>query len=85
MVRRDEIVFGMYRSIKSLPILISLDAHVLDVAKNYGILSENQKPSWQTAIALTDNLIKWSKEEPLKYDLALFSLGIARFLIVFQF
>jgi hypothetical protein len=51
----------------------------MNVAKKYAILPENQKPSWQTAIELTNYLKKWCAEDPVKYDLALFSQGIARF------
>ena len=79
MVREDEIDFGIWKSIKPYQLVIPLDVHVMNVAKKYEILSENQKPCWQTAITLTNYLKNWSKEDPVKYDLALFSLGIARF------
>jgi uncharacterized protein (TIGR02757 family) len=76
MVREDEIDFGIWKTIKPNQLVIPLDVHVMNVAKKYAILPENEKPSWQTAIELTNYLKKWCAEDPVKYDLALFSLGL---------
>jgi hypothetical protein len=56
MVREDEIDFGIWKTIKPDQLVIPLDVHVMNVAKKYSILPENQKPSWQTAIDLTNYL-----------------------------
>ncbi|MFN6373778.1 MAG: DUF2400 family protein [Chitinophagia bacterium] len=44
------------------------------VAFQLGLIQE-QKADWKTAIELTENLKRLDPDDPVKYDLALFSLG----------
>jgi hypothetical protein len=48
------------------------------VARKLGLILRRQT-DWLTALELTDNLLKMDPEDPIKYDFALFSLGIDSF------
>lgn len=76
MVREDEIDFGIWKTLKPSQLIIPLDVHVMNVAKNHGFLEEMDKANWKTALKLTEKLKEFDKKDPVKYDLALFSLGV---------
>jgi uncharacterized protein (TIGR02757 family) len=77
MVRNDKngIDFGIWKTIKPSQLICPLDIHVTRVALKYGLISQ-ETANWKTAIALTDNLKKMDKNDPVKYDFALFSIGV---------
>lgn len=77
MVRKDEsgVDFGIWNSIRADQLVCPLDVHVQRIAFQLGLISE-QKADWKTAIALTRNLRLLDPADPVKYDLALFSLGV---------
>jgi hypothetical protein len=52
-----------------------LDLHVVRVAKNLGLLHRNQA-DWMAAMELTKALKIFDERDPVKYDFALFGLGI---------
>lgn len=76
MVRSDEIDFGIWKSIKPGQLIIPLDVHVMNIAKQFNLLEESDKANWKTALKLTEKLKEFDKNDPVKYDLALFSLGV---------
>ena len=41
------------------------------------LIDKNDKPNWKTALKLTEKLGKLDKTDPVKYDLALFSMGVS--------
>jgi hypothetical protein len=49
--------------------------HVERVARNYGLINRKQS-DWQTVIELSNNLKLLDKEDPIKYDFALFGMGV---------
>jgi hypothetical protein len=49
--------------------------HVARVAKKLGLLKRKQV-DWLAAIELTDTLLQLDKYDPVKYDFALFNLGV---------
>jgi uncharacterized protein (TIGR02757 family) len=77
MVRRDDggVDFGLWSRIPVPGLICPLDLHVARVARRFGLLTRNQT-DWQAALELTDNLRQLDPEDPTKYDLALFGLGI---------
>ena len=76
MVRDDGIVdFGLWRKINKCDLLIPLDVHVQRIALKLGLL-KREKPDWKAVMELTDNLRKLDPEDPVKYDYALFGLGL---------
>nr|HQU56654.1 DUF2400 domain-containing protein [Chitinophagaceae bacterium] len=77
MVRRDEkgVDFGLWKKITPACLVCPLDVHVARVARKLGILTRRQT-DWQAALELTNNLRTLDKSDPVKYDFALFGLGI---------
>lgn len=76
MVRTDNkgVDFGIWKNISPSQLVCPIDLHVARVAKRLNILKRKQ-PDWQAALELTDYLRKLDKDDPVKYDLALFGLG----------
>ena len=77
MVRQDEagVDFGLWQRISPAQLICPCDVHVLRVAEKLGLLQE-AKNSWQTALQLTEKLRSFDKQDPVKYDFALFGLGV---------
>ncbi len=77
MVRKDAkgVDFGIWKAIKPSELICPLDVHVGRVAHRLGLIQEN-KGNWQTAEALTDALRQFDANDPVKYDYALFGLGV---------
>ncbi len=77
MVRRDEadVDFGIWTSIKPHQLVCPLDVHVQRVALRLGLIS-SEKSDWKTALELTSNLRQLDPNDPVKYDIALFSMGV---------
>ena len=77
MVRKDDkgVDFGIWSKIKTSQLLIPLDVHVERIARNLGLLQREQR-DWQAVLELTENLRKFDKKDPVKYDFALFGIGV---------
>jgi uncharacterized protein (TIGR02757 family) len=76
MVRKDDkgVDFGIWKKISPSQLICPIDLHVARVARSMGILKRKQT-DWHAALELTEYLRMLDKEDPVKYDLALFSLG----------
>jgi uncharacterized protein (TIGR02757 family) len=77
MVRKDDqgVDFGLWNTIKSADLICPCDLHVDRVARKLGLITRKQT-DWQTAVELTQELRKFDEQDPVKYDFALFGLGI---------
>lgn len=77
MVRQDDkgVDFGIWKNIRPSQLVCPLDVHVARVARRLNILKRTQN-DWQAAAELTAYLRKLDANDPVKYDYALFSLGI---------
>lgn len=77
MVRRDAagVDFGAWTNISPAQLLMPLDVHVERVARRMGLLRRKQT-DWQAVLELTGNLRVFDPEDPVKYDFALFGLGV---------
>jgi uncharacterized protein (TIGR02757 family) len=77
MVRNDNkgVDFGMWGKISPAQLICPIDLHVARVSKRFNLLKRKQV-DWMAAIELTEELRKFDKEDPVKYDFALFGLGI---------
>ncbi|MCX6351803.1 MAG: TIGR02757 family protein [Bacteroidetes bacterium] len=77
MVRDDKmgVDFGLWKRIKPSQLLCPEDIHVGRVARQLGLLSRTQS-DWQATLELTHNLKKLDATDPVKYDFALFGLGV---------
>jgi uncharacterized protein (TIGR02757 family) len=79
MVRKDSsgVDFGIWNQISPAQLLIPLDVHVDRIARQLGLLERSQT-DWQAVLELTARLREFDPEDPVKYDFALFGMGLER-------
>jgi uncharacterized protein (TIGR02757 family) len=77
MVRNDGagVDFGIWKRITPAQLICPVDLHVARVAQRFNLLDRKQV-DWESALLLTNELKKLDPADPVKYDFALFSLGI---------
>ena len=77
MVRSDAsgVDFGLWKRIRPKQLVCPCDVHVERVARNLGLISRKQR-DWIMAEELTENLKAFDPEDPVKYDFALFGMGV---------
>ncbi|MEO7215474.1 TIGR02757 family protein [Mucilaginibacter sp.] len=77
MVRKDEqgVDFGIWNKLQPADLICPCDLHVDRVARKLKLITRKQT-DWQTALELTQNLREFDPLDPVKYDFALFGLGI---------
>ncbi len=77
MVRSDEkgVDFGLWKEISPSQLICPCDLHVDRVGRKLGLISRKQT-DWLTAVELTQKLREFDPVDPVKYDFALFGLGI---------
>jgi uncharacterized protein (TIGR02757 family) len=77
MVRNDQfgVDFGIWEKISPSKLYCPLDVHSGNVARKLGLLSRNQS-DWKAVEELTTQLRKFDSKDPVKYDFALFGLGV---------
>ncbi|GHE32667.1 TIGR02757 family protein [Sphingobacterium griseoflavum] len=77
MVRRDihGVDFGIWTRIAPRDLICPCDVHVDRVARRFGLIVSD-KINWKTAVELTNNLKAFDPQDPVKYDFALFGIGV---------
>jgi len=77
MVRNDKrgVDFGIWHNIMPSQLICPCDLHVDRVARKLRLITRKQT-DWFTATELTSSLYKLDPHDPVKYDFALFGLGI---------
>ncbi|MNX67589.1 hypothetical protein D3C86_987290 [compost metagenome] len=77
MVRKDNkgVDFGIWNMIKPSDLICPCDVHVDRVARKLGLI-ERKQTDWRTAVELTVKLQEFDPVDPVKYDFALFGLGV---------
>ena len=77
MVRKDQcgVDFGIWNSIPMSALVCPCDVHVDRVARRLQLIDRKQT-DWLTAVALTERLKEFDAADPVKYDFALFGLGV---------
>jgi uncharacterized protein (TIGR02757 family) len=77
MIRKDTkgVDFGLWDKISPSELVCPVDVHVARVARRFNLLRRKQV-DWQAALELTTALRKFDKNDPVKYDFALFGLGV---------
>lgn len=77
MVRDDNngVDFGIWKKIPVSELMCPLDVHSGNVARKLGLLQRKQS-DWKAVEELTGNLRKFDEHDPVKYDFALFGLGV---------
>lgn len=77
MVRRDRagVDFGLWKDIPPASLSCPLDVHTGNVARKLGLLKRRQNDA-KAVIELDKVLRSFDPEDPVKYDFALFGLGV---------
>lgn len=77
MVRADNsgVDFGLWKQIPASALMLPLDVHTGNVARKLGILTRTQN-DWRAVEEITAKLREFDREDPIKYDFALFGLGV---------
>ncbi len=80
MVRSDNngVDFGIWKKIRPAQLVCPCDIHVERVARKLKLIKRKQT-DWLTALELTENLRKLDADDPVKYDFALFGLGLEKY------
>ncbi|MBE0647992.1 MAG: TIGR02757 family protein [Bacteroidales bacterium] len=78
MVRSDNhgVDFGIWKSISPANLICPLDVHSGRVARRLGLL-ERKANDWKAAEELTASLRKLDPDDPVRYDFALFGMGVS--------
>jgi uncharacterized protein (TIGR02757 family) len=77
MVRQDNpgVDFGLWTRLRPEQLVIPIDVHVNRVARKLGLLTRSQT-DWKAALELTQTLRQFDPADPVRYDFALFGLGV---------
>jgi uncharacterized protein (TIGR02757 family) len=77
MVRDDKrgVDFGIWKNTPASLLMCPLDVHSGNVARKLGLLSRKQN-DWKAVEELTSRLRQFDPSDPVKYDFALFGLGV---------
>ncbi|MEQ8303781.1 MAG: TIGR02757 family protein [Cyclobacteriaceae bacterium] len=77
MVRTDSkgVDFGIWERISPAQLICPCDLHVERVARKLRLIIRKQL-DWNAALELTANLRLFDQDDPVKYDFALFGLGV---------
>ena len=77
MVRKDNngVDFGIWKRIDPSQLYIPLDLHSGNTARRLGLLKRNAN-DWKAVEELTEVLREFDPADPVKYDFALFGLGV---------
>ncbi|MEQ9064358.1 MAG: TIGR02757 family protein [Vicingaceae bacterium] len=77
MVRNDDhgVDFGLWKTISPSELFMPLDVHSGRIARKLGLL-ERKQDDWKAVQLLTGELRKFDRKDPVKYDFALFGMGM---------
>lgn len=77
MVRQDKngVDFGIWKSLDPASLVCPLDVHSGRIARKLGLLERKQN-DWKAVLELTDSLKRLDPADPVKYDFALFGIGV---------
>lgn len=74
-VRKSPVDKGIWNFIDKSELIIPLDVHVGNISRQLGLLSRKNN-DMKSAIEITENLKNFDPSDPIKYDFALFGIGI---------
>jgi uncharacterized protein (TIGR02757 family) len=77
MIRNDQtgVDFGIWKQIPASALMLPLDVHTGNVSRKLGLLTRTQN-DWRTVEEITAKLREFDPEDPIRYDFALFGLGV---------
>jgi len=74
MIRDDNIDLGLWKNIDKKDLILPLDTHTHKVSLNLGLITRKQY-DLESALLITQKLREFDKDDPIKYDFALYRLG----------
>ncbi len=77
MIRKDNsgVDFGLWKHIPTSALMLPLDVHTGNVARKLGLLTRTQN-DWKAVEEISAKLREYDATDPIKYDFALFGLGV---------
>jgi uncharacterized protein (TIGR02757 family) len=78
MVRKDKrgVDFGIWQKIKASDLMLPLDVHTGNVSRKLGLLKRKQT-DWKAVEEVTAALREFDPSDPVKFDFALFGMGVS--------
>jgi len=74
MVRHDEIDMGLWSGVHTKDLILPLDTHTFNMGMSLGLL-KRKSYDLEAAWEMTQKLKSFDKDDPIKYDFALYRLG----------
>lgn len=74
MVRNDNLDMGLWKRVNKKDLIIPLDTHTFHVSQKLGLLTRKTY-DLKSALLITEQLGKFDKNDPIKYDFALYRIG----------
>ncbi len=74
MVRKDELDMGLWKRVDKKDLLAPLDTHTHKMALKLGLI-DRKSYDFKSCLALTQTFKSFDKNDPIKYDFALYRLG----------
>jgi uncharacterized protein (TIGR02757 family) len=71
----ENVDFGLWTGIPVFGLHLPLDLHTGNTSRKLGLLNRKQN-DWKSVLEVTENLKEMDNQDPVKYDFALFGLGI---------
>lgn len=77
MCRKDKmgVDFGLWNGIPNTALMLPLDVHTGNVGRKLGLL-QRKSNDWKAVEEITTSLCNFDANDPVKYDFALFGLGV---------
>ncbi|MDD3014141.1 MAG: TIGR02757 family protein [Candidatus Gastranaerophilales bacterium] len=75
MIRTGPVDLNIWKKIPPSKLIIPLDTHVARLSRKLNLVCRNAD-DWKTAEEITENLKQFDSSDPVKYDFAIFGLGI---------
>ncbi len=74
MVRDDNLDLGLWKKVNKKDLILPLDTHTFKVSQKLGLLNRKTY-DLKSAILITQKLKEFDKNDPIKYDFALYRIG----------
>ena len=74
-VRKSPVDVGIWNFVDKSELIIPLDVHVANISRQIGLLTRKNN-DMKSAVEVTQNLKIFAPNDPVKYDFALFGIGV---------
>jgi len=74
MVRDDHLDMGLWKKVSKKDLILPLDTHTFKVGQKLGLLNRKTY-DLKSAILITQKLREFDKNDPMKYDFAIYRMG----------